>query len=160
MIPNIQNEFQRERAVDELPQSAAGRTIMTAEPKFIPDEAVRVDLSDNASFRVKMIDCVGYIVPSALGYIENDMPRMVMTPWFEKPVPFNMAAEIATKKVITDHSTIGLVITTDGRVSELPRGEYQGGRAARYCRADGNREAVRRRPQLLRPRRSRLETPG
>ena len=78
VIPNIQNEFQRERAVDELPQSAAGRTIMTAEPKFIPDEAVRVDLSDNASFRVKMIDCVGYIVPSALGYIENDMPRMVM----------------------------------------------------------------------------------
>ena len=104
VIPNIQNEFQRERAVDELPQSAAGRTIMTAEPKFIPDEAVRVDLSDNASFRVKMIDCVGYIVPSALGYIENDMPRMVMTPWFEKPVPFNMAAEIGTKKVITDHS--------------------------------------------------------
>ena len=125
VIPNIQNEFQRERAVDELPQSAAGRTIMTAEPKFIPDEAVRVDLSDNASFRVKMIDCVGYIVPSALGYIENDMPRMVMTPWFEKPVPFNMAAEIGTKKVITDHSTIGLVITTDGSFGELPRGEYE-----------------------------------
>lgn len=125
VIPNIKDDFQRERAIDELPQSAAGRTIMTAEPKFIPDEAVRVDLSDNASFRVKMIDCVGYIVPSALGYIENDLPRMVMTPWFEKPVPFNMAAEIGTKKVITEHSTIGLVVTTDGSFGELPRGEYE-----------------------------------
>lgn len=124
VLPNIKNDFQRERATDELPQAAAGRTIMTAEPKFIPDEAVKVELSDNASFDVKLIDCVGYIVPSALGYIENDMPRMVMTPWFEKPVPFNMAAEIGTKKVISDHSTIGLVVTTDGSFGELPRSEY------------------------------------
>ncbi len=124
IVPNISNDFQKQRAVDELPQSAAGRTIMTAEPKFIPDEAVKVELSGGASLRVKMIDCVGYIVPSALGDIEDDMPRMVMTPWFAEPVPFNMAAEIGTQKVITDHSTIGVVITTDGSFGELAREEF------------------------------------
>ena len=110
--------------MDELPQSAAGRTIMTTEPKFIPEDAVEINLADNASFKVRMIDCVGYIVPSALGYIEEDQPRMVMTPWFDEQIPFNMAAEIGTKKVITDHSTIGLVMTTDGSISEIPREEY------------------------------------
>ncbi len=124
VVPNITDEFQKQRAIDELPQSAAGKTIMTAEPKFIPEEAVSITLSDNATFRVKLIDCVGYIVPSALGYIENDMPRMVMTPWFDRQVPFNMAAEIGTKKVISDHSTIGIVITTDGTFGELERNEY------------------------------------
>ncbi|MGN0469386.1 MAG: stage IV sporulation protein A [Acutalibacteraceae bacterium] len=125
VIPNIENENQRERANDELPQSSAGRTIMTTEPKFIPEEAVEVNIGGNASFRVRMIDCVGYIVPSALGYIENEMPRMVKTPWFDEAIPFNMAAELGTKKVITDHSTIGLVVTTDGSISDIERSEYE-----------------------------------
>lgn len=125
VIPNIDDEYRRERATDELPQASAGRTIMTAEPKFIPESAVEVSMADNAVFNVRMVDCVGYIVPSALGYIENDTPRMVKTPWFEDEIPFNMAAEIGTKKVITEHSTIGLVVTTDGSISEIPRDEYQ-----------------------------------
>lgn len=125
VLPNIDNSYKRERATDELPQSAAGRTIMTTEPKFIPNEAVEVKLADSATFRVRMIDCVGYIVPSALGYIENENPRMVMTPWYDKEIPFNMAAEIGTRKVITDHSTIGLVVTTDGSIGEIPREEYE-----------------------------------
>lgn len=125
VIPNIPDEAARDRAVDELPQSASGRTIMTTEPKFIPEQAVTVNMSDTAEFNVRMIDCVGYIVPSALGYIEEDQPRMVRTPWFEEPIPFNMAAEVGTQKVITEHSTIGLVITTDGSISEIPREEYE-----------------------------------
>jgi len=125
VLPNIESDYQRERAVDELPQSAAGRTIMTTEPKFIPEEGINISLEENASFNVRMIDCVGYIVPSSLGYIENDAPRMVMTPWFEEEVPFNMAAEMGTRKVITEHSTIGLVITTDGSISDIPREEYE-----------------------------------
>ena len=124
VIPNIEGDYKRERATDELPQSAAGKTIMTTEPKFIPEEAVPVRLSDGAQFRARMIDCVGYIVPSALGYIENEMPRMVMTPWFDEEIPFNMAAEIGTQKVITEHATIGLVVTTDGSISDIPREEY------------------------------------
>lgn len=125
VIPHIDSEFRKERATDELPQSAAGKTIMTTEPKFIPEEAVEVQLDDNAKFSVRLIDCVGYIVPSSLGYIENEMPRMVVTPWFEGEVPFNMAAEVGTQKVITEHSTIGLVITTDGSISDIPREEYE-----------------------------------
>ena len=124
VIPNIALEAKRERAMDELPQSASGRTIMTTEPKFIPEEAVELSLPGNANFKVRMIDCVGYIVPSALGYIEEDQPRMVMTPWYEEEIPFNMAAEIGTRKVISEHSTIGLVVTTDGSISEIPREEY------------------------------------
>ena len=125
VIPNINSKFQKERAVDELPQSAAGKTIMTTEPKFIPEEAVKIVLEDNAVMNVRLIDCVGYIVPSSLGYIENEMPRMVMTPWFDSEVPFNMAAEVGTQKVITEHSTIGLVVTTDGSISDIPREEYE-----------------------------------
>ena len=125
VIPNIENESRRERATDELPQSSAGRTIMTTEPKFIPEDAVEVKLDGVSSFRVRMIDCVGYIVPSALGYIEDEAPRMVKTPWFDDAIPFNMAAEIGTKKVITDHSTIGLVVTTDGSISDIDRSEYE-----------------------------------
>lgn len=124
VLPNITGEFEKERANDELPQSSAGRTIMTTEPKFIPENAVEINLDDNTSFNVRLIDCVGYIVPSSLGYIENEQPRMVMTPWYNEPIPFNMAAEIGTKKVITEHSTIGLVVTTDGSISEIPREEY------------------------------------
>ncbi len=125
VIPNIEEEYRRDRAVDEMPQSAAGRTIMTTEPKFIPEQAVTIRVDESAEFAVRLIDCVGYIVPSSLGYIEDNMPRMVMTPWYEEPIPFNMAAEIGTKKVITEHSTIGLVVTTDGSISDIPREEYE-----------------------------------
>ncbi len=125
VIPNIESDFRRERAVDELPQSSGGKTIMTTEPKFIPEEAVEICIDDNIRFNVRMIDCVGYIIPSAIGYIENEAPRMVHTPWFDDPVPFNMAAEVGTQKVITEHSTIGLVITTDGSITDLPRDEYE-----------------------------------
>ena len=124
VIPNIDGDYQKERANDELPQSAGGRTIMTTEPKFVPEKGVKIELDNNVSMNVRLIDCVGYIVPSSYGYIEDDAPRMVMTPWFEEPVPFNMAAEFGTKKVITEHSTIGLVITTDGSISDIPREEY------------------------------------
>ena len=125
VLPNIENDAMHDRAVDELPQSSAGRTIMTTEPKFIPENAVEVQLPDNASFSVRMIDCVGYIVPSSLGYVEGDKPRMVRTPWFDHEIPFNQAAEIGTRKVITEHSTIGLVVTTDGSISDIPRDEYE-----------------------------------
>ncbi len=124
VLPNIEDGYKRERAMDELPQSSAGRTIMTTEPKFIPEDAVEIKMQ-NSALKVRLIDCVGYIVPSSLGYIENDQPRMVKTPWFENEIPFNMAAEIGTQKVINEHSTIGLVVTTDGSISEIPREEYE-----------------------------------
>ncbi|HCA31014.1 MAG TPA: stage IV sporulation protein A [Ruminococcaceae bacterium] len=124
VIPNIDSSYRRERANDELPQSAAGRTIMTTEPKFIPEQAVTITIDGTATMNVRMIDCVGYIVPSSLGYIEDNAPRMVKTPWFEEEIPFNMAAEIGTQKVINEHSTIGLVVTTDGSITEIPREEY------------------------------------
>lgn len=125
VLPNIKSEFERERAIDELPQSSAGRTIMTTEPKFIPENAVSISLDKTATFNVRLIDCVGFIVPSSLGYIEDNGPRMVATPWYEEPIPFNMAAEIGTQKVIKEHSTIGLVVTTDGTISDIPREEYE-----------------------------------
>lgn len=125
VIPNITDDFQRERANDELPQSSAGKTIMTTEPKFVPEKAVSITLEDGVKMNVRLIDCVGYIVPSAIGYIENEAPRMVMTPWFEEEIPFNMAAEVGTRKVITEHSTIGIVVTTDGSITDIPRAEYQ-----------------------------------
>lgn len=98
VIPNIEGEFRKERAVDELPQSAAGKTIMTTEPKFIPEEGVKIQLEGNAEMNVRLIDCVGYIVPSSIGYIENEAPRMVVTPWFEEEVPFNMAPKSAPRR--------------------------------------------------------------
>ena len=125
VLPNIEGDYQRERATDELPQSAAGRTIMTTEPKFIPEDAVEISLPGEAKLKVRMIDCVGYIVPSSLGYVEGEQPRMVQTPWYDQQIPFNMAAEIGTRKVISEHSTIGLVITTDGSISDIPRDEYE-----------------------------------
>lgn len=125
VIPNMETKLKKDRAIDEMPQSAAGRTIMTTEPKFVPENAVEIKLDGNITFKVRLIDCVGYIIPSSLGYIENDNPRMVMTPWYKDPIPFNMAAEIGTKKVITEHSTIGLVITTDGTIGDIPREEYK-----------------------------------
>ncbi len=124
VLPNIEEEYSRERATDELPQSSAGRTIMTTEPKFIPEQAVNICVGGAADMKVRMIDCVGYVVPSALGYIEENAPRMVKTPWYDEEIPFNMAAEVGTQKVIAEHSTIGLVITTDGSITEIPRDEY------------------------------------
>ena len=124
VIPNIEQDAKRERATDELPQSAGGKTIMTTEPKFVPEEAVKIALPGGAECSVRLIDCVGYIVPSSLGYIEDEAPRMVKTPWFADAVPFNMAAELGTQKVITEHSTVGLVVTTDGSVTDIPRQEY------------------------------------
>lgn len=124
VMPNIKKDYDRTRARDEMPQSAGGKTVMTTEPKFIPDESVEVTIADNATMQVKMIDCVGYIVPDALGTIENGTPRMVITPWSKNPLPFEEAAEMGTKKVITDHSTIGIVVTTDGTIGEIPRESY------------------------------------
>ena len=124
VLPNMGEGYSRERARDEMPQSAAGKTVMTTEPKFIPDEAVTIHLDDSANMRVKMIDCVGYIVPEALGTIENGQPRMVRTPWSEEPMPFVEAAEMGTHKVITEHATIGMLITTDGTIGEISRGSY------------------------------------
>lgn len=124
VLPNMEEGVRRERATDELPQSAAGRTIMTTEPKFIPEQAAQIALDGVTNTRVRLIDCVGYIIPSALGYIEENQPRMVKTPWYEEEIPFNMAAEEGTRRVITDHSTVGLVITTDGSITDLPREEY------------------------------------
>ena len=125
VIPNIENVYRRERARDELPQSGSGRTIMTAEPKFVPEEAAQIQLDGGASFSVRLIDCVGYMVRGAIGQYEDDMPRMVTTPWFDHEIPMTEAAEAGTRKVIAEHSTIGIVITTDGTVSEIPREDYQ-----------------------------------
>jgi len=124
VLPNIADPYEKERAKDELPQSAAGKTIMTTEPKFIPNEAVEVNVKDNINVRVRMVDCVGYTVDGALGYEEENGPRMVLTPWFDHEIPFQEAAEVGTRKVIAEHSTIGLVITTDGSVTDLPREKY------------------------------------
>ena len=125
VIPNISDQVKAERATDELPQSSAGRTIMTTEPKFIPNEAVEVSFAGNTSAKVRMVDCVGFVVPGALGYMEEDAPRMVTTPWFDEQIPFEEAAEIGTKKVISDHSTIGIMVTTDGTIGELSYEEYR-----------------------------------
>ncbi len=124
VIPNIRDEHERERTRDEMPQSAAGKTVMTTEPKFIPDEAVEITLSDNAVMKVKMVDCVGYIVPDAMGHIEDGHARMVHTPWQTEPMPFASAAEYGTRKVISEHSTVGMLVTTDGTVGEIPRENY------------------------------------
>ena len=124
VIPNIENEFSKERAKDELPQSASGRTIMTTEPKFVPNEAIEIELDETVQFKVRLVDCVGYMVKGAIGHMEDDAPRMVSTPWFDKQIPFVEAAEIGTKKVINDHSTIGLLITTDGSITDIEREDY------------------------------------
>ena len=124
VIPNIENEYKKERAKDELPQSAAGRTIMTTEPKFIPNEAVEITVGENIRLKTRLVDCVGYLVNNAIGYLEDDMPRMVKTPWSEEEIPFEQAAEIGTKKVIEEHSTIGIVMTTDGSITDIPREDY------------------------------------
>ncbi len=124
VLPNIDDENLRRRANDELPQSGSGRTIMTTEPKFIPEEAVEINVDNTATLKVRMIDCVGYVVDSSMGYMEDDTPRMVKTPWDDDEIPFDKAAEIGTKKVIDEHSTIGLLVTTDGTIGEIEREDY------------------------------------
>ena len=121
VLPNIADENKRQRTRDELPQSAAGKTIMTAEPKFIPNEPVKITLDDNISFNVRMIDCVGYLIPGAEGHMDGDEPRMVNTPWSDTPVTFEKAAETGTEKVIREHSTIGIVVTCDGSITDIER---------------------------------------
>lgn len=124
VIPRIENVYQRERAKDELPQSGSGRTIMTAEPKFVPEEAVEIEAEEGIHFSVRLIDSVGYLVDGAMGQMENDSPRMVTTPWFDYEIPLAQAAEIGTRKVIAEHATIGIVVTTDGTITEIPRENY------------------------------------
>ena len=124
VIPKINNTYKKERAKDELPQSGSGKTIHTTEPKFVPNEAIEITIDDDVKFKVRLIDCVGYIVKGALGYLEDDEPKMVNTPWYEYEIPFEDAAEIGTRKVITDHSTIGLLVTTDGSITGLAREDY------------------------------------
>lgn len=124
LLPQIESESLRTRTRDEMPQSAAGRTIMTTEPKFVPERAITIELPDGGSFCTRLIDCVGYLVEGALGHREESRPRMVKSPWFEEEIPFDKAAEIGTHKVIAEHSTIGIVMTTDGSISDIPREGY------------------------------------
>lgn len=126
VLPNIANEFERVRAVDELPQSAAGKTVMTTQPKFVPNDAVELNIDGTTTANIRLVDCVGYLVPGAAGHMENDAPRMVRTPWLDYDIPFEEAAEIGTHKVISEHSTIGVVVTTDGSITEIPREAYLG----------------------------------
>ncbi len=141
VLPNMKNSYEKERLNDELPQSAQGKTIMTTEPKFIPNEAAHIDFCDNGSAKVKMIDCVGYVIPDSLGHEEDGSQRMVKTPWSEEEIPFVEAAEIGTKKVICEHSTIGLVVTTDGTVTEIDRQSY----------VDAERRVVRELKDIQKP---------
>ena len=124
VLPNLDDTREKERVVDELPQSSAGKTIMTTQPKFVPTSAVRININDEAEMNVRMVDSVGYLIDGAMGHMENDMPRMVTTPWFDHDIPFEEAAETGTRKVITEHSTIGIVMTTDGSITEIPRSSY------------------------------------
>lgn len=124
VLPNIAEGFDKERTRDEMPQSGDGKMIMTTQPKFVPNEAVRVTLDGDVNFNVRLVDCVGYLVNGVMGHYENGKPRMVTTPWSDEEVPFEKAAEIGTKKVITDHSTVAVMVTTDGSISELARDNY------------------------------------
>ena len=124
VLPEIQNMYLRDRARDELPQSGSGRVVMTAEPKFVPEDAVSLSMDDGSAFSVRLIDCVGYMVPGALGQMDGDQPRMVTTPWMDHEIPMTQAAELGTQKVITEHSTIGIVVTTDGTITDIPREDY------------------------------------
>lgn len=124
VLPNMAAGFEKERARDEMPQTAAGKTVMTTEPKFVPEKAAEISIGEQARVRVKLADCVGYVVPEALGTVEDGHSRMVLTPWSEEPMPFEAAAETGTKKVIFEHSTVGIVVTTDGSIGELSRENY------------------------------------
>jgi len=123
VVPNIEDEYERRRTLDELPQAAAGKTIMTTEPKFVPSNAAKINI-DDITANIRMVDCVGYVIDAAKGYEDENGPRLVRTPWYDEAIPFAEAAEIGTEKVIRDHSTIGIVMTTDGSIGEIPRSEY------------------------------------
>lgn len=141
VLPNIENVYERERATDELPQSGSGRTIMTAEPKFVPNEAARISPDGKTTLQVRLIDSVGYMIPGAVGDTEDGKPRMVTTPWASEELPMAQAAELGTKKVMEDHSSIGVVVTTDGTVTDIPREDYREAEAAplRICRRRASR---------------------
>ncbi len=124
VLPNIKNDFDKTRTIDELPQSADGKTIMTTQPRFVPKDAVMINVNDNISLKIRLVDCVGYTVKGAEGLTENDKPRLINTPWSQEPLPFEQAAEIGTRKVITDHSTIAVVVTTDGSFGQLDRENF------------------------------------
>lgn len=124
VIPNINNKLQKQIAIDEMPQSADGKIIMTTQPKFIPSNGVKIQLKNKTSANVRLVDCVGYMVEGAQGHLEDDKPRLVNTPWDSIPIPFEKAAETGTRKVIEDYSTIGIVVTTDGSFTEIPRQNY------------------------------------
>jgi len=123
VVPNIEDEYERKRALDEMPQSAQGKTIMTTEPKFVPSNAAKIKI-DDFSANIRLVDCVGYVIPGAKGYEDEEGPRLVKTPWYDEAIPFIEAAEVGTEKVIRDHSTIGIVVTTDGSIGEIPRNDY------------------------------------
>ncbi len=142
VIPNIEDLYQRERARDELPQSGSGRTIMTAEPKFVPEEAVEITPDGTARLSVRLIDSVGYLVDGAIGATENGQPRMVTTPWADTELPMEEAAELGTRKVMEEHSTVGLVVTTDGLHHGHPACRLPGGRGAGHPGYAGDGEAV------------------
>ena len=125
VLPHMTDEHVSARTRDELPQSASGKTIMTTEPKFVPKEAAEIQISDDVSVKVRLIDCVGYMVDGASGHVENNQERQVKTPWFDYEIPFTKAAAIGTRKVIHEHSTIGIVVTTDGSIGEIPRENYR-----------------------------------
>ena len=125
VLPYMQEDYAKKQAQDELPQSAGGRTITTTEPKFVPKEAAAIKLGEEVDVKVRLVDCVGYMVDGATGHLENDKERLVQTPWYENPIPFSEAANIGTEKVIREHSTIGIVITTDGSFGEIPRSQYK-----------------------------------
>ena len=124
VLPNIEDKNSRDRTIDELPQSADGKTIMTTQPRFIPNEAVKINIDEKVEMKVRMIDCVGYLIDGAIGHVEGEKPRLVKTPWTEEDIPFEEAAELGTKKVIEQHSTIGIVLTTDGSITDIPRSSY------------------------------------
>ena len=123
IIPNIEDEYEKKRALDEIPQSAQGKTIMTIEPKFVPSNATTIKI-DEINANIRLVDCVGYVIPNAKGYEDENGPRMVKTPWYDQEIPFIEAAEIGTEKVIKEHSTIGIVMTTDGSIGEFSRSDY------------------------------------
>ena len=125
VIPNVSNDYEKQRILDEMPQSGTGKTITTTEPKFIPAEAARLEFENNVNLRVRMVDCVGYLIPGAAGHMEDGESRMVATPWSEDKIPFEKAAEIGTDKVIREHSTVGIVVTSDGTTGTMPRESFE-----------------------------------
>ena len=171
VLPNIAEDSARDRTVDALPQSGAGRTIMTTQPRFVPDEAVEVRLREGATARVRLVDCVGYLIPGVLGLSEDGDARMVRTPWFDHDIPFEDAAELGTRRVIREHATIGAVVTTDGSVVDMPRSAYEAaearvGEAIRHraqfqgAQRAGDAAAGRRAGAAARRSRPRRQRPG